>query len=62
MFGAGYLGAVTATIGGGAAEVALSLPETLSPFDLILQWAYLVPAGNPLGLQASEGLRIEVRG
>lgn len=55
-----YLGAVAVTIVGGAASVTLDLPEYLSPFSLELQWAYLVPGANPLGMQASEGLTVQV--
>ena len=55
-----YLGAVTATISGGNAALALDLPEFLTPATLVLQWAYLVPNANPLGMQASEGLSLEL--
>jgi hypothetical protein len=55
-----YVGMVTANISGGEATVALDLPEFLTPMNVVLQWAYLVPGANALNLLASEGLRVQV--
>lgn len=55
-----YLGAVAATISGGNALLTIDLPPTLAPMELVLQWAYLVPGANPLGMQASEGLTVDI--
>jgi hypothetical protein len=55
-----YLGSPAFTITGGGAATSLDLPEHLPPMTLTLQWVYLVPAANPLGLQASEGLTVPI--
>ncbi len=54
------LGIVTAPIVGGDSLLTLDLPEYLTPMTLYLQWGYLVPGANDLGIQASEGLSIQV--
>ncbi|MCU0867849.1 MAG: hypothetical protein MUC36_29030, partial [Planctomycetes bacterium] len=55
-----YLGSVGLTITGGAASTRLDLPESLPPMTLTMQWVYLTPGANPLGLQASQGLTVQV--
>jgi hypothetical protein len=55
-----YLGSVGVTITGGAAATRLDLPEYLTPMTLTMQWVYLTPGANALGLQASEGLTVQV--
>jgi hypothetical protein len=46
----------------GSARMPLPLPDR-PPFlgDVYFQWAYLSPGANPLGLQFSPGVRIQVR-
>jgi hypothetical protein len=48
------------TDAGGAAAVQLPLPGSPSA-DLYFQWAYFNIGANPLGVQATRGLRAEVR-
>jgi hypothetical protein len=45
---------------GGGAEVQLPLPAPIHG-DLFAQWVYLSPGANALGVETSQGLRIEVR-
>lgn len=55
-----YLGSVGLTIVNGACATTLDLPENLAPLTLTMQWVYLVPGANALGLLASEGLSVPV--
>jgi hypothetical protein len=55
-----YLGAIGLGIVGGAASTTLDLPPALAPTTLTMQWAYLVPGANPLEMQASEGLTVQL--
>jgi hypothetical protein len=45
---------------GGGAEVQLPLPAPIHG-DLFAQWVYLSPGANALGVETTQGLRIEVR-
>jgi hypothetical protein len=55
-----FLGSVAVTITGGAAATRLDLPEYLTPMTLTMQWIYLTPGANALGLQASQGLTVPI--
>ncbi|MBL9076580.1 MAG: hypothetical protein JNL08_03700 [Planctomycetes bacterium] len=51
---------IPAPIQNGHATVRVDLPELAGPVGLCMQWGYFVTGANPLGIQASEGLRVDV--
>lgn len=60
LFAPNYLGSPAFTLVGGACSTTLDLPEYLPPMTLTMQWVYLVPGANALGMQASEGLSVPI--
>lgn len=56
----GFLTMFVATIQNGDAEVRVDLPEAAGPGVFFLQWAYFATGANPLNMQFSEGLRLDV--
>ena len=56
-----FWGLLVAPIVNGEASVSINLPPALSPVALVLQWGYFVsPPLNPLGMQLSEGLIVNI--
>jgi hypothetical protein len=55
-----FLGSIACSMTGGAASTTLDLPEALAPSTLTMQWVYLLPGANALGLVATEGLSVQI--
>lgn len=56
----GFITFFVANIVNGHAEVLVDLPESSGPGVVFFQWAYFATGANPLNMQFSEGLRLDI--